>query len=407
MSMFTRVRKDQGLEGSLIVWHFMVRGMLLLFVGRLVDPPFMLSTLVRVWKGDSVPNHFNPGLNYTRSHFEIAIEDTFLGVFEVMTGLGLTMMCAALFFLLPLYYVDRHFENSITINDLEEPLVETNQKKSSLKPPVVEIIGYSLFLCIYMISNIVIVHAQGDDFFLSNLTEYPHGSARATNFGETFERFFLIPGTLPRPLGRAAYPVIPWLGTTVLGMGIGFSMKSHPVQSFRRIGWLSILFLFGFFVIRTIGGAAGNLRGLPRQDGQREGEYHVGLFIAYFGTCKYPPSLAFNLLNVGIDFGLIYGFFLLEPVFPLVKGNKFRDVLQYLWDTILIFGQVPLFFYILHFWMIAIFSATLAFFTSSFKFSLPLCALAWIGFLAILRPLCEKYGIFKVSTPRDSVWRYL
>jgi hypothetical protein len=68
---------------------------------------------------------------------------------------------------------------------------------------------------------------------------------------------------------------------------------------------------------------------------------------------------------------------------------------------------VPLAFYIGHFLILGSASAIACAFTDDFKVSLPVCVVIWIALLAVLRPLCQRYGAFKLTTAKDSFWRLL
>merc|ERR1712194_826017 len=106
---------------------------------------------------------------------------------------------------------------------------------------------------------------------------------------------------------------------------------------------------------------------------------------------KYPPSLAFTLFYLGLDMAILVFFFKMSKYFPLAaSGGPLPKLAQFLWDTFHIYGQVPLYFYVLHFWFLGISSGVAAFITTDFKLNLAWCVPIWWTVLSILRPLCKR-----------------
>jgi hypothetical protein len=103
---------------------------------------------------------------------------------------------------------------------------------------------------------------------------------------------------------------------------------------------------------------------------------------------KYPPSLVFLLLTLGIDLLLLA---LLSRSDSLL-GQR---------SPLLIFGQVALFFYIVHLYLYAL---------SGFAFpdgaGLGITYIAWLLGLMLLYPLCRWYGRFKAQAAPGSIWRF-
>ena len=69
--------------------------------------------------------------------------------------------------------------------------------------------------------------------------------------------------------------------------------------------------------------------------------------IAFFNVNKYPPSLQFLLMTLGPSLMLLAWFDRLDLSAPK----------NWFWRKILVFGQVPMFYYILHIWLIHVFGA--------------------------------------------------
>ena len=99
--------------------------------------------------------------------------------------------------------------------------------------------------------------------------------------------------------GNIAYPLIPWLSVTWIGvvMGLLYCSSTNVKHATRYTCLAGMLSLVAFNVMRGWGGSFGNLRGWPRGDGKDE----VSGFIAWLNVCKYPPSPAFALLTLGVN----------------------------------------------------------------------------------------------------------
>lgn len=128
---------------------------------------------------------------------------------------------------------------------------------------------------------------------------------------------------------RTSYPVLPWIGIITLGYCIGsYIFDSKNDNSRRNTAFLTtgILSVSLFFILRLI-----NLYG------DQEWSVKPNLLetiMSFFNLTKYPPSLLFILFNVGV--GLI-----LLALLNKVENKKWVRPL-------IIFGSVPMFFYIVH-----------------------------------------------------------
>ncbi len=173
------------------------------------------------------------------------------------------------------------------------------------------------------------------------------------------------------------YPVIPWLGVTGMGLFFGRLLHREPLRAGRIAAWTAVGCLILFSVVRSIG-AFGNLNGVPPG------------WMGFLNVVKYPPSLSFLAVTLGINFLLI-------AVWMRIKSR-----LQSRFHPLLVFGRAPLFFYLLHLWLFNLLG--LLFAKGS---SLPMMYLVWLLGLAILYPLCLRYGRFKNRKPVTSLWRFL
>jgi len=216
---------------------------------------------------------------------------------------------------------------------------------------------------------------------------------------------FFVPGAIPFDDGKLfiiGYPPIPWLGIMLIGFALGKLFELPEAQKkniFFKIGLSSILL---FIIIRTI-----NIYGDSFQwASQKNGVY---TFLSFMNVTKYPPSLQFYLITLGIMFLILSS----------VEGlkNKFSE-------TTIVYGKVPLFYFIIH-WYILHPIMFLIVFSQGYKSSdlvfgfnlgrpkgpsgvnLWLTYLIWILVVILLYPVCKWYGKYK-ENHREKKWlRYL
>ncbi|MDZ4800604.1 MAG: heparan-alpha-glucosaminide N-acetyltransferase domain-containing protein [Bryobacteraceae bacterium] len=175
----------------------------------------------------------------------------------------------------------------------------------------------------------------------------------------------------------AIYPVIPWLAGAAAGMYFGYWWRKNPDDAGRRVWILGLTLLVIGIAVRAAGGW-GNIR-LPRDTG----------WIEFLNNVKYPPSLVFWTMSLGIDLLLLA---LLVRLPEFFKSDR---------SPLLVFGQTPLFFYVLHLYVLL--GCGLLFFREAS--SLEVAWVVWAVALVALYPLCLWYRDFKLSKPKESVWR--
>lgn len=174
------------------------------------------------------------------------------------------------------------------------------------------------------------------------------------------------------------YPLVPWLGVTGLGMLYGRLLQRFDDRTAKFMLWTGIGLLVIFVIIRFIGGKFGNLNIVPAG------------WMGFLNVVKYPPSLAFLTVTLGINFILI------------AFWSSMESYLRNPYNPLVIFGRTALFFYLVHLWVYGF----LGFFFSSGS-SLATMYVFWLFGLAILYGLCLKYDQFKSRKPRESVWRFI
>ncbi len=175
------------------------------------------------------------------------------------------------------------------------------------------------------------------------------------------------------------YPVLPWLPLMLFGMTFGYWLVDDTKKAFGRALKLGLVFLLFFIVLRVLDGF-GNIR--PRQG---------NTVIDFFNVVKYPPSITFMLLTMGANLAILG---LIDRM-----GERSLQIIR----PLLVFGRVPLFFYLLHLF----FYAGMGRFYTPEGTSIAEMYLYWLLGLVNLFPMCFLYSRFKQRQPFNRVLRYL
>jgi uncharacterized membrane protein len=195
------------------------------------------------------------------------------------------------------------------------------------------------------------------------------------------ELFWLAPGG--RPLSAEGgwlwvnYPILPWLVLMVLGLAFGQWLAIDSRKAFRYALVIGVVCLAAFVGVRALDGF-GNIR-------PRAGD----TWIDWLNVVKYPPSITFTLLTLGIDLVLLWLFSLLGE-----RGQKVAWPLA-------VFGRAPLFFYLTH----AFLYLGMAYMLAPHGTSIPQMLPLWLLGLLLLLPLCWWYGHLKRRQPANSLLR--
>ena len=198
------------------------------------------------------------------------------------------------------------------------------------------------------------------------------------------------------------YPLIPWLGIMLTGFAGGLLMM-QPVSSRKRtLVRLGLGSLGLFLVIRLLNGY-----GDPAPWSVQNSNLFT--FLSFINVSKYPPSLLYTLLMVGIALLLL----------ALADGTD-----TWLTRVLTVYGRVPLFYYIAHWYLVHLTMIGIVllqgYSLSDFKpgplsFGRPVAAglslgwvyVVWLGIVAVLYPLCRWYNQCKTAHP-DLQWlRYV
>jgi len=205
----------------------------------------------------------------------------------------------------------------------------------------------------------------------------------------------------PRFVVFAAYPLIPWVGVTAVGYSLGqiFTWEAGRRRAFLwRMG---VALMFGFALLRFI-----NVYGDPvRWSAQKSAAFSL---ISFLNATKYPPSLLFLLMSLGPALLILWAVDAATP-------RWIRPAL--------IFGRVPMFYYLLHFPLTHLLAVAVCYiryghvywmfesprledypFTPppGWGYSLPIVYLVWAIVVVSLYPLCRWFA--GVRQRRSDAW---
>lgn len=216
---------------------------------------------------------------------------------------------------------------------------------------------------------------------------------------------FFAPGAFPLGGGKlfvVGYPPIVWLGVVLAGFAAGtFFMKEPAVRKklFLNIGLGAVLLFAALRFLNVYGDS------FPWE--KQSTAFYT--FLSFINLTKYPPSLDFCLLFLGIMFLL---FSVLEN-----RRNKLTDIVS-------VYGKVPLFYFIAHWYIIHPVLLLLIFLqgfnvsdlTFGFNFGRPegyaglqlgAVYLLWIIVVIVFYPLCKWYWAYKQNHPEIKFLKYL
>ena len=198
-----------------------------------------------------------------------------------------------------------------------------------------------------------------------------------------------------------AYPLIPWIGVTAVGYGLGQLYRWDTERRRAFLLHLGIALTLAFLVIRGV-----NKYGDPSHWLAQKSALFTAL--SFLNTTKYPPSLSFLLMTLGP--AMIF-------LWSVDRGTP--RMLR----PALVIGKVPLFYYVLHFplihllavitcyvrygsahWMFE--SPDLAHYPFSappgWGYALPVVYLIWAFVVCAMYPLCRWFGALKQR--RSDAW---
>jgi uncharacterized membrane protein len=202
------------------------------------------------------------------------------------------------------------------------------------------------------------------------------------------------------------YPFLPWTGLMMLGYCLGKVLRNENTAYRKRflvVAGISTIALF--IILRFI-----NIYGDPfRWSTQGSGFY---TFLSFINASKYPPSLFFICMTIG----------------PALLLMAWWDNIQNgLTRIVSVYGRVPFFYFVTHFFLIHLFSS-IAFFIRGHTFAedatdlstpfikfikagegvqLRYVYIIWLSIVIVMYPLCKWYDKYKTSHKEKKWLSYL
>ncbi len=206
-----------------------------------------------------------------------------------------------------------------------------------------------------------------------------------------------VPGLVvqnPNRVVFVAYPLIPWIGVTAAGFGLGRIVDWTPDERRTFLLRAGLAFVTAFGALRMI-----NVYGDPVPWTRQQTA--VRTVLSFLNANKYPPSLDYLLMTLGP--ALLF--------LRAVDGCTPRSL-----QSALVFGRVPLFYFLLHLPLIHLLAVAVCvarygdvhwMFQSpslnqfpvtrppGWGYSLPIVYLVWIAIVVMLYPLCRWFAAVK------------
>ena len=168
-----------------------------------------------------------------------------------------------------------------------------------------------------------------------------------------------VPGPIPIPGTKSTlnvfYALIPWVGVMAAGHAFGAIVRRPAAERQRAMYRIGAAATLGFVLLRVTG-AYGNLApGLPFgvQISPGPWQHFPSLsltVISFLNVAKYPPSLQYLLMTLG---PMLVVLAWLDHV---TQGGKLNPLGR--WT--LVFGRVPMFYYVLHIYLIHLMAVAVA-----------------------------------------------
>jgi uncharacterized membrane protein len=322
----------------------------------------------------------------------------------------ITHLCAPTFFLLTGTGASLALGRR-TIPELSRFLLARGVWLIVLELTVIRCLGYQ-FNADYKVTMLVVIWALGWSMVvLSALVWLPSSAILALalltiaghNLQDGFRSahpFWVIlhsPGLVVNRPGFvvfAAYPLIPWIAVTAAGYALGriYRWDPGPRRTFLLRGGL--LVVTAFAILRAV-----NVYGDPARWAMQASSAMT--VVSFLNLTKYPPSLLFLLMTLGPALLILRALDSRTP--PLLRPAQ-------------IFGQVPLFYFVLHLTLIHLLAVALCYawngavhwmfespdlgaypFTPPPGWGLPLpwTYAIWVAVVLLLYPVCAWYAAVK------------
>jgi len=205
-----------------------------------------------------------------------------------------------------------------------------------------------------------------------------------------------VPGVVQPSAGTRLfflYPLVPWVGVMALGYAFGAWQQLAPAKRRLRVATTGVVATVAFVILR-----ATNLYGDPAPwTHQSRMAFTV---LSFLNCAKYPPSLSYLLMTLGPSLLLL----------AALDGRSPRWARPFV-----IFGRVPLFYYVLHLYLLHGAATLIALARHApppatrwgrAGFGLLGVYVAWLLAVLVLYPACRWFAGVK-SRRRDQWLSYL
>jgi uncharacterized membrane protein len=198
----------------------------------------------------------------------------------------------------------------------------------------------------------------------------------------------------PQHVVFVAYPLIPWIGVTAAGYGLGRVFTWPVARRKTMLALLGVGLTAAFFLVRGINGY-----GDPRHWAAQKSMAFT--LLSFLNLTKYPPSLLFLLVTLGPAMLCLWA---LDGATPAAL----RPVMT--------IGKVPMFYYALHIPLIHLIAVSVCYFRygqihwmfespnlqnipftapPGWGFPLTVSYLIWAFVVLALYPLCRWFAAVK------------
>jgi uncharacterized membrane protein len=227
------------------------------------------------------------------------------------------------------------------------------------------------------------------------------------DFYESTRKTFSIPYSLLhvqsiQPLGNKVllifYPFLPWAGLMMLGYCFGKYYLADIMNRNRRTILLGTGLILFFVALRWT-----NIYGDPFDWKTQPTALYT--FFSFINTQKYPPSLLYLCVTIGPS---------------LIILGLVGDVRSKFAEIITVYGRVPLFYYVIHFYLLHLLSAIMyltrghsfddglrgvdgvpfKFYQPGEGFGLAVVYIVWLIVVVLLYPLCRWFADYKRQQPK-------
>jgi uncharacterized membrane protein len=254
------------------------------------------------------------------------------------------------------------------------------------------------FTAILILGSVILLGHNALDFYEANLKGNPgwaYSLLHRPGFYNLWDGHNLL----------ILYPFLPWCGLMMLGYCFGkLFLKFEGAKKKKVLMWLGIGVILFFAVLRYT-----NEYGNPPFGNWTTQKNALYTFLSFMNVQKYPPSLLYICATIGPAL-----------LFLAFVGNAKNRLTKF----ITVFGRVPFFYYILHFYLIHFLSA-IFFFTRGHSwadgihhnvqgflpnfiipgegYSLWVVYAVWIFVILSLYPACKWFSEYKMKH-REKWW---